>query len=127
MILDTSFVIDLFRNNSAAKEKALELDRRNEPIFITSVTVFELWQGLDIKTEEKLEKINHFIESFGMMNLDPESAKRGGQIHSELVSKGSKIDPEDSMIAGIAIHNSQAVLTRDEHYSRIRGPRIETY
>ncbi len=38
------------------------------------------------------------------------------------------IDPEDAMIAGIALHNSEVVLTKNvEHFSRIRDLKIETY
>ncbi|KAF5434089.1 putative nucleic acid-binding protein, contains PIN domain [Candidatus Methanophagaceae archaeon] len=38
------------------------------------------------------------------------------------------IDPEDAMIAGIALINDESVLTRNvEHFSRIRDLKIETY
>ncbi len=38
------------------------------------------------------------------------------------------IDPEDAMIAGIALINNESVLTKNvEHFSRIRDLKIETY
>lgn len=38
------------------------------------------------------------------------------------------IDPEDAMIAGIALINDESVLTKNvEHFSRIRDLKIETY
>lgn len=38
------------------------------------------------------------------------------------------IDPEDAMIAGIALINNETVLTKNvEHFSRIRDLKIETY
>ncbi|MBI4170641.1 MAG: PIN domain-containing protein [Candidatus Aenigmarchaeota archaeon] len=127
MILDTTFVIDVFRGRKNAVEKAVELEQRGEALFTTAVTIFELWQGLDVKHKEKQEKLAHFVETFGLMALDTESAKRGGEIHSDLLARGMRIDPEDSMIAGIAMKNMQTLLSRDEHFSRIRGMRTESY
>ncbi len=38
------------------------------------------------------------------------------------------IDPEDTLIAGIALINNETVLTKNvEHFSRIRDLKIETY
>lgn len=127
MILDTNFIIDFFKNRENAVEKASELNERGETLFMTSVTVFELWHALDIKNKEKREKLEKFIGIFDLLVLDRESAKKGGEIHMDLRLKGSPIDPEDSMIAGVAIKNNQAILTRDEHFSRIGGVKIETY
>lgn len=125
MILDTTFLIDLFRGNKAAVEKAAELDKKEEPVFATALSVFELWQGLDAK--QKKAKVEQFVSAFGLLGFDVESAKKGGEIHAALAAGGIHIDPEDSMIAGVALHHAQAVLTRDEHFSRIKGLRVELY
>ncbi len=127
MILDTTFIIDLFRGNEDAIRRAIQLDDARETVFITSVSVFELWQGLDSKSAEKKKKLEEFVEMFGMLDLNAESAKVGGLVQSELVSKGEMIDPEDSMIAGIAIKHNHSILTRDRDYSRIKGLKLETY
>lgn len=38
------------------------------------------------------------------------------------------IDPEDAMIAGIALLSNETILTKNvEHFSRIRNLKIETY
>lgn len=127
MILDTTFVIDLFRKDKSAVDKARELDSRGEALFTTAVTIFELWQGLGAKKEKKKENLAQFVEAFGLLNFDPESAKHAGEIHAELKSRGLPIDAGDSMIAGMALHLSQPLLTRDKHFSRVKGIRIETY
>ena len=127
MILDTTFIIDLFRGNEDAIRRAIQLDDARETVFITSVSVFELWQGLDSKSAEKKKKLEEFVEMIGMLDLNAESAKVGGLVQSELVSKGEMIDPEDSMIAGIAIKHNHSILTRDRDYSRIKGLKLETY
>ena len=127
MILDTSFLIDLIRGKEPAAKKSFELDKLNQVIFITSVSLFELWQHADLKNKDKIESLERLLDLFGILYLDAESAKNGGKIYSELVEKGATIDPEDCMIAGIAIHHSMPVLTRDQHFSRIKGIKVETY
>ncbi|TAL55715.1 MAG: type II toxin-antitoxin system VapC family toxin [Nanoarchaeota archaeon] len=125
MILDTNFVIDMFKGVKDAVEKAEQIDKTSEPIFITAITIFELWQGK--KDHKKNEKLSQFIEAFGLLSLDAESAKLGGDIQADLISRGMRVDSEDCMIAGIALKNNQTVVTNDEHFSRMKGLRTQSY
>ena len=50
-----------------------------------------------------------------------------GIIHGDLIKKGWVIEPVDCMIAGIAKVYNKPVLTRDEHFSRIEGLKVEKY
>lgn len=129
MILDTTFIIDLLNGDNNSVEKSKEIDDKNIPVFTTSVSVFEMWQGLeDIKSKEKLDKINILLTNIGLLNLDLESAKIGGKIHAELNNQGLQIQPEDSMIAGICIKNNKKIVTRNvKHFNRIKDLEIETY
>lgn len=127
MILETGFVIDFLRDRQNAIEKASELIRKDETLFVTSVTIFELWHGSGIKAGKKKDKLEKFIDSLNVLVLDQESAKKGGEIHRSLISNGMRIDPEDSMIAGIAVKHNQKLLTRDEHFSRIDGLKTKHY
>ncbi|MBS3149379.1 PIN domain-containing protein [Candidatus Woesearchaeota archaeon] len=129
MILDTTFIIDLLNNDPSAVDKAKYLEKANLPVFTTAVTVFEIWQGTsDIKSKQKLDNINTLLESLGLLDLDLESAKIGGKLHSELYAQGNPIQPEDSMIAGICIKNNKKLLTRNiKHFSKIKKLQIETY
>jgi predicted nucleic acid-binding protein len=43
MILDTTVIIDLLRNDSDLVEKMKILNEREVPLFFTSVSIFELW------------------------------------------------------------------------------------
>jgi tRNA(fMet)-specific endonuclease VapC len=75
-----------------------------------------------------LEKIHSLLDSFGYFNLDIPSSKEAGLIHAGLRKKGQIIDPEDSMIAGIAKFHGEVVLTRNlKHFSRIHDLKIESY
>ena len=129
MILDTTFVIDLLENDPGAVAKSKELQRGGEAVLATAISVFEIWQGAeDIADAEKRERIEVLLSSIGLLPLDTDSAKEAGVIHSDGYRKGRPIDPEDSMIAGIARKHHQPVLTRNvKHFSQVKGLRVETY
>ena len=129
MILETSFLIDFLRNNKDAVAKMKSLVDSDEAFGIAAPTVFELWTGLYAleKTESEKTRINLIINNLLVYSLDNESARVSGRINGELIKKGIKIDPEDTMIAGIAIIHNKRVLTRDEHFKRIEGLKVESY
>jgi len=129
MILDTTFIIDLLRKDPASVEKAASLQRSGEPVLATAVSVFEVWQGaVDLKDVEKRRKIESLLSSIGLLPLDCDCAKEAGRVHDECYRRGVPIDPEDSMIAGIALTHGQAVLTRNvKHFRQVRGLSVETY
>ena len=129
MILETTFALDFLKGNENAIAKMHSLVEENVSLEITTPTIFELWGGLAQlgKGEKEREKMISFIKGLTVYHFDEESAKIGGIIDGELIKRGLKIDPEDSMIAGIAIKNNKKVLTRDEHFIRIEGLKVERY
>ncbi|MBI4163695.1 MAG: PIN domain-containing protein [Candidatus Aenigmarchaeota archaeon] len=129
MIVDTTFLIGLLRNSPDAVRKASEIDVKKEPVFATTISVFELWQGvIDLQNKNKLDKIHILLDSIGLLTFDLESAKIAGRIHAQLRAEGLTIDPEDSMIAGICIKSDQAILTKNtKHFERIPELKLESY
>lgn len=129
MILDTTFVVDLIRGNDNAVSKLKWLEKENVMYGITTPTIYELWSGLVSleKSEKEIQKTGYLIKEQLIYLLDEESAEEAGKIDGELIKKGQKIDPEDCMIAGIAITNNQKLLTNDRHFERIEGLKIEKY
>ncbi|MBI3032231.1 PIN domain-containing protein [Candidatus Woesearchaeota archaeon] len=128
MILDTDFVIDLLENKVEAEKKMSELEQRSIPISITSIAVFELVRGLSSFNAEIMQKGYLFIDAVNVYILDSTAAKIAGKIAQQLDQKGVPINPQDSMIAGIALKYNEAVLTGNiKHFSRIENLVVETY
>lgn len=128
MILDTTVIFDLIRGDDSLVEKIRKLEENNIPFWTTSISVFEIWQGMEEETEEKKEKIQALLNSLGIFFFDIDCAKEAGLIHSSLREKGKTIDPEDSMIAGIAKVHGEKILTRNvAHFNRVKSVEIETY
>ena len=108
MILDTTFVIDLIKGRLDAVSKLKEIENSHIQYAITSPTVFELWSGLVSleKSEKEKQKTVSLINEQIIYFLDDKSAEEAGKIDGALIKNGKQIEPEDCMIAGIAIKNN---------------------
>ena len=127
MIADTSFLIDVMNRLPAAVKL---LQEHKEPINITTISIFELWSGVSRSAKQEHEKIKIRDVLAGQIVhvLDESAAEKGGFIQGLLLKAGETIDPEDCMIAGIAINLREPILTRNvEHFKRIKGLLVETY
>ena len=129
MILETSFVIDFLNGKRDAVSKISSLIDEKRDCIITTPTIFEVWSGIISlkKGENEKTKMKLLLNNQIIYGLDTESAEIAGKIHGELVLKGLTIDPADCMIAGIAISNNLPLLTRDGHFNRIEGLKVEGY
>ena len=129
MILETTFLVDLLRGNAKALEKLKELQQRKETQLVTAPTIHELWRGIIRRRygDQQRQKIEETLAGIMVLGMTAETAKRSGEIEGKLANEGSMIDPEDCMIAGIALHNKESVLTNDEHFRLIEGLKVERY
>ncbi len=125
LILDTSFLIDLLLNHKEAVELAASLEEK-EILKTTSICVYELFRG--IKKKESIEKLEQLCSELIVLSFDKEAAKKAGIISNELLRKGQEIDPEDCMIAAIALLNNDTLVTRNVgHFNRIINLNIKSY
>jgi predicted nucleic acid-binding protein len=130
MLLDTSFVIDLLRGREPAVNRNNQLEAESVATNIAAPTIFEIFVGISLtnKTSSEKKRVMDVLESWGTLTLDSECASLAGRIHGQLIREGQMIDPEDSMIAAIAIVNNETLLTRnDEHFGRVPDLKMETY
>jgi tRNA(fMet)-specific endonuclease VapC len=127
---DTSFLIDLMMGDQGAVQKAERLLRESVLILVGTPSVFELYVGvgMSVRSEEEREKVVSILRSLTQLPLDPNSAVRAGLIYARKTKEGSKIDPEDAMLAGIAVENKEPLLTRNKrHFLGIEDLKIEDY
>jgi predicted nucleic acid-binding protein len=128
MIADSCFLIDLLRNKADAVKKAHELRERGIGMTTTTITVFELWRGFEVARVDEREKTLDLLSRIRAYALDESCARIAGQIAGVLKRTGESIDPEDSLIAGIAVERKEALLTKNtKHFARIPGLMTETY
>jgi predicted nucleic acid-binding protein len=130
MIADTSFIVDIMKSNKEAIEKAEEIGKSGSTIAVTSISIFELFVGveLSIKKDQERNKITRILNGLSIISFDEDSAREAGRIFAQKRRNGSTIDPEDSMIAGICARRNEILITRNiKHFKDIEGVKIEAY
>ncbi|HLD05782.1 MAG TPA: type II toxin-antitoxin system VapC family toxin [Candidatus Nanoarchaeia archaeon] len=129
--LDTTFLIDLLRNNPAAKELAIKISK--EHICTTQVNVYELLFGFYSSKPENLDKLierSHILlDRLTILPLTNPAIEQSAKIGGSLNRKGWRIDHTDCLIAGTLLANDCTTLvTRNtEHFKRIPGLKVKTY
>jgi len=131
MLADTSFIIDVMRGEESAVRKVEELEEKDKAVNITSISYFELYSGLEQseKTEKEKEKIEDVLAARAVHDFDRTAGEIGGRIDGMLSKRGKMVEPQDSMISGIAIRENEKILTRNvDHFrwiSEISSLKIE--
>ena len=130
MLADTTFIIDIMKNDASAVRKAKDLSDASVSILAGTPTIFELYVGvgLSVRSSEEREKVLSILRSLPHLSLDAASASKAGIIYAQRVKERTKIDPEDAMLAGIAIQNNEPLLTRNrKDCIGIPELKLETY
>ncbi len=118
------------KNDTSAVQKAKELSDASISILVGTPSIFELYVGvgLSVRHGEEREKVLDILRSLPHLSLDAASAAEAGIIYAQRVKEKAKIDPEDAMLAGIAIQNKEPVLTRNrKDFAGIPRLKCETY
>jgi len=118
------------KKDEAAVRKARDLSDASVSVLVGTPSIFELYVGvgLSVRSSEEKEKILSILRSLPHLPLDGASATRAGLIYAQRVREKTKIDPEDAMLAGIAIQNNVPLLSRNrKHFAGIPELKLETY
>lgn len=130
VLADTLFLLDLMRGRERAIEMLERLEAAGEPIHVTAITLFEFHRGLetvDLPAAEK-RRIAETVEGRIVRALDATAAARAGGLDARLWAEGEPLDPEDAMIAGVALARDEEVVTRKaREFGRVVGLRLRTY
>jgi len=122
IILDTDVIIDFFSGISPGAEIVLKLISQEEAA-LTSVSVFELYAGIEGK--RRLKQIEIFIRDLTIFPFDVIEAAIAGRIYTQLKSKGRLIGTHDILIAAICLTNGLPLYTKNvSHFSKIEDIQI---
>ena len=131
--LDSTLMIDFLRNKEKAIDIIGNLREGNEEIITTIINVFELESGIwalkNANYQMQLERLNGLLSRIGILELSTNSVSQSAKIFGELSRSGKKIDDLDVLIAGICLANKCDKIITDniDHFSRIKGLKVETY
>lgn len=130
MILDTSFLLDVMDREPGALARARKLSKDGTEAWMPTPALYELWRGVHLaaRTAAEADRVVRLLRLFPIADFDAPAADHAGAVDAHLIRQGASIDPEDVMIAGIALARHMPVLTRNErHFTRIPGLEVITY
>src|SRR3989344_7966416 len=119
--VDTNIAIDIFRGDEGLRLKISKLINEGKQIFLSSVSLCELFKGAYIiqsekKRDNELMIIRQFKENLGILDLDEKSSEEFGKIYIYLNKKGKIIPEPDIMIMAISKANQMILVTRDKKH-----------
>ena len=120
--LDTSFLVDLIRENPSAEKKLQYYRNRNEPLTTTAISAAELFEGAYSTRARKsdLDQVRSTLEHMELLELSLPVCERYGKLANELSSRGLPIGDLDIIIASAAIVHRQILLTKNKkHFDRV--------
>ena len=118
-VLDSSSFIEIGRNTETGQNIIKMIGE--EPIVLSSITVYEILRGL--KPHE--EVIVGHLNNADIINFDENSAKESANIEKTLAKKGTMINRLDILIAGSCMANNMGMITIDKDFLRIDGLKVK--
>lgn len=117
--LDTDIVIEILRGNKTAMNKMESLPQETL-IYITGLTVYELYKGILYIGSKKLEAdLENFLQNVEVLQLDSYIERKAGEIYAYLKKKGEIISDADILIAATVLVNDSVLITNNkEHFKR---------
>jgi acetyl-CoA/propionyl-CoA carboxylase carboxyl transferase subunit len=123
-------LVDVLRGDEHAHGYLEAAEARAEPLVVPAVVIFELRDGAERsrRPAAETEAVASVLDGLELMPLQPSRAMRAGRLWRRLAGGGVVLDPLDVLIAGTALEEDQAVLTRNlRDFRRVPGLRVEAY
>jgi tRNA(fMet)-specific endonuclease VapC len=113
--LDTNIIIDMFRGDARIAEKIKACIDQKVPLFVTTVTLCELFKGayLSQYVKESLFKIQVLIDAIEIISLDRNASEVYGKEFARLQKAGKMASEMDLLIAVITKVNNLTLITRN--------------
>ena len=130
MILDTSFILDLWADQPDAVAKARQIDARGEPVYIPTPVLYELWEGVARSERPRAEaaKVTDFAGGHELLPFSETDAREAGLLSGQLSRSGEMMGTVDVQIAGMAKARAQTLLATDRRFRDLADAiRIEKY
>ncbi|MHA1839770.1 MAG: type II toxin-antitoxin system VapC family toxin [Candidatus Ranarchaeia archaeon] len=115
IILDTSFLIDLFRGKEGL------LDYVDDEVATTVISYHEILSGIKQRKAKKEERFfRNFFSKIPILPYTQLTAEHSSSLSATLSNIGSQINALDVLIAAIAIENgAEKILSKDKDFLEI--------
>ena len=116
IVLDTSYLIDFFKN-----EELKRLIPDNEKPTVTIISYYEIMAGIQRLKSPKEEKFfRHFFSDIEILEFTIPAADIASGIGARMAATGNRVNAFDILIAGIALfHHAGAIITADADFVEV--------
>ncbi len=127
--LDTNIIIDILEGEESVKKKFEIILNSGEEIYITPITLCELYKGayLFFNQKEEVEEIEDFVSSFILLNFGEDACREYGRIYASLKKSGKMSEEADLMIASVVKVNDLILVTRNKKHFENTGVKLEIW
>ncbi len=119
--LDTSVVIDFLAGDEKVVSMIKGLAKR-DTLKTTAITEYELLKHGDVLKREVAEK---FLSAVKVCPFDEAAAKQAALLFGRLRGKGTMINENDLLIAGVVMTCGDVLLTRDKGFACLTEANIK--
>ena len=128
-LLDTDILSGLFKKNPNILARASEYLRVHRHLNISHITKYEILKGLKAKKATKQIKLfNRFCTANIVLPITDDVIIKAADIYASLKEHGNLISDADILVAAIAIINNLVLVTNNtDHFSRIRGLKLDNW
>mgnify|MGYP003948218135 CR=1 FL=1 len=123
-LLDTTFIVDCLRGQTAAVERLREIAEVGDVALVNDVVSAEAWAGAPSDDDRALRTLLEFLE---YVAAGPAHAQAAGRWRAHSRSRGNDIGIADALIAACADDSRATVLTRNTRDFAMTPVAVETY
>lgn len=133
MILDTAFIISLFKRKRAAFSKGAELVDNGIVQRLPSPVLYELQYGVELGGDEDERRgVENLSNLYPVVEVDERLARQAGRLcaTADTAAGGvdqAGIDDIDPLVAAVADEYNEPILTRNVRDFETLGVEVETY
>jgi len=122
MVVDTNVFIEFLRARNKIQTTLFSIGN-NEQIYVSSITLFELYTGAT--SEEKLTDIKILTENVPVIPFNEEVAVRAAKLYQQLKGLNQMIEIRDLFIAATClIYNFPLKTLNKKHFQRIENLKV---
>jgi tRNA(fMet)-specific endonuclease VapC len=119
--LDTSVVIDFLAGDEKVISTIKGLTKRDS-LKTTTITEYELLKHGDVLKREVAEK---FLSAVTVCPFERAAAKQAALLYERLRAKGTMVNENDLLIAGVVLACGDVLLTRDKGFAYLAEANIK--
>ena len=123
ILIDSSLIIDYFRKKKKDKAPLYQLFQRNNNLFISTLTIYELLCGA--KNEQLQNDTEKILALFNVIEFGTIEASKAANLYKLLKKQNKIIETIDILIAATALSHSLSIATLNKaHFIRFQDLQI---